>query len=754
MKILKRILVVLIIMLLITPLGYVVINGLPNSGKGKAENIKLGLDLAGGVSITYQTKEDVTSQELSDIVYKMQQRVSDYDGAQVYAEGDNRVTIEIPGVDNATEVLEELGKPGAIYFMLEYTKDGKTANYKYDKDKQKYVLARDLEDIIADGEIIITGNDIKSADAKFYQQQYKEPQGVVDFGLKESGTKAFGDATTLAYTKGWSIGIYYDGELISVAGVSEPITTGSGIISGLGNDLTRAKSLATNIRIGALPVELEEITSQVVGASLGQEAIKTSLLGGAIGLVFLFIFMIVVYRVPGVAADIALVVYIGLMLLILNVYNLTLTLPGIAGIVLSIGMAVDANVIIFSRIKEELADEENTIRTAIKNGYKKALSAIIDGNVTTLLAAIVLGILGSGPVRGFAITLGVGIVLSMVSSLLVSRWVLLGMYHMGYDKEVMYGVAKERKSINFLGKRKICFGISGAVIAVGLGFMVVNGAMGKGVFNFGLDFSGGASTSVTFDKEYTLDEVEDTIIPVIKEATGVTNVIPQIVKESNTIVFKTQSLSGEQRNALNAALEKEFGLDTDDQNVVSYNNISATISNEMRRDAIIAVSVATVLMLIYIWIRFRDVKFAVSAIIALVHDVLVVLAFYAVSRTSVGNTFIACVLTILGYSINATIVIFDRIRENMEVMKKQTLTELVNNSITSTLTRSIYTSVTTFIMVLFLFIVGVDSIREFTSPIMVGIIAGGFSSVCISGALWFIMKRASIRRMLKEVEEE
>ena len=325
---------------------------------------------------------------------------------------------------------------------------------------------------------------------------------------------------------------------------------------------------------------------------------------------------------------------------------------------------------------------------------------------------------------------------------------------MGYDKEAMYGVAKERKSINFLGKRKICFGISGAVIAVGLGFMVVNGAMGKGVFNFGLDFSGGASTSVTFDKEYTLDEVEDTIIPVIKEATGVTNVIPQIVKESNTIVFKTQSLSGEQRNALNAALEKEFGLDTDDQNVVSYNNISATISNEMRRDAIIAVSVATVLMLIYIWIRFRDVKFAVSAIIALVHDVFVVLAFYAVSRTSVGNTFIACVLTILGYSINATIVIFDRIRENMEVMKKQTLTELVNNSITSTLTRSIYTSVTTFIMVLFLFIVGVDSIREFTSPIMVGLIAGGFSSVCISGALWFIMKRASIRRMLKEVEEE
>ena len=753
MKMVKRVLIVLLMLVLLVPLVYVVLNGVPGTrGKGKASDIKLGLDLAGGVSITYQTKEKVTEQELSDVVVKMQQRVEDYDGAQVYKEGDNRVTIEIPGADNATEILEELGKPGAIYFILEYTKDGKTANYKYDKEKQDYVLTRELQDMIEDGSVVVTGTDIKSADPKYMDNGINGQEAIVDFNLREEGTKKFADATTLAKQKGWTIGIYYDGEFISVPSVSTAITGGSGVITGFGSSIERAQQLATNIRIGALPVELEEVTSQVVGASLGQEAIKTSLIGGAIGLAILFVFMLVVYRIQGFVADVSLVFYTCFMLLILNVYDLTLTLPGIAGFVLSIGMAVDANVIIYSRIREELAEPDATVRGAIRNGYKKALSAIIDGNVTTLIAAVVLGILGSGPVRGFAITLGVGILLSMITSLLISRWIMISMYHMGFDTPSMYGVAKEKKSIDFIGKRKIFFSIAGIAIAVGVGFMVVNSAMGKGAFNLDLEFSGGAATSITFDKEYTLEETEKEIIPVIKEATGVKNVIPQIVKDSTTIIFKTQTLSIEQREALSKALNEKFGIDTDNQDVLNYSNISATISSEMRRDAIIAVSVSLVLMLIYIWIRFRDVKFAVSAIIALAHDVLIVIAFYAISRISVGSTFIACVLTILGYSINATIVVFDRVRENMEVMKKQTLTELVNSSITSTLTRSIYTSITTFITVLALFIVGVDSIRDFTAPIMVGIVAGAFSSVCISGSLWFIMKRASIKRMLKEVQ--
>ena len=436
------------------------------------------------------------------------------------------------------------------------------------------------------------------------------------------------------------------------------------------------------------------------------------------------------------------------MLLILNVFDLTLTLPGIAGIVLSIGMAVDANVIIFARIREELGTDK-TVRNAMKIGFQKALSAIVDGNVTTLIAAIVLGIIGTGPVRGFALTLGIGTVLSMFTSLLVTRWVLLILYHCGCNKVGMYGVTKDRASMNILGKRKLCFAISGLIVAAGIVFMIINGTGGKGIFNFDLEFSGGTSTSVTFDKEYTLEEVDNEIIPAIREVTGVKTVQQQIVKNSGTIIFKTQTLDTEQRDALDKLLKEKYGVDTADKNKLSWTSIGATVSSEMRRDAVIAVVVATVCMLLYIWIRFRDVKFATSAILALVHDVLAVLAFYAISRTNVGTTFIACMLTIVGYSINATIVIFDRIRENMKSMQKETLAEVVNKSITTTLSRSINTSLTTFVMVLVLYIMGVSSIKEFAAPIMVGIVVGAYSSIFISGALWFIMKRASYKKALK-----
>ena len=760
MKAWKKIISVIALVAVLGLMGYTVLVGWGNGGKGRAENITLGLDLAGGVSITYRAVGDVSSQELSDTVYKMNARLSDYDGAQVYSEGTDRITIEIPGADDADKVLEDLGKPGSIYFILQYGSDGETANYEYgeyeDEDGNAsygWHLLRTLEELEADGSIILTGDDIKDCQGVYETDDNGNRKPVVAFELKSEGTAKFAEATGKAVenkteSEHWSIGVYYDGSFISVPTVNSKITGGSGVINGM-ESLDEAKSIASYIRIGALPVELEEISSKVVGATLGQSAISTSVLAGIIGFILLFIFMIAYYRVPGVAASISLVIYTGAMLLILNVFDLTLTLPGIAGIVLSIGMAVDANVIIFARIREELA-AGMSVRGAIKAGFQKALSAIIDGNVTTLIAAIVLGIIGTGPVRGFALTLGIGIVLSMITSLLVSRWVLLLLFNCGCKKVSMYGTAKSMKTVNFLSKRKIWFSLSGLLIATGVVFLVVHGAKGDGIFNFDLEFSGGTSTSVTFNEEYSLEQVENDIIPLIKEVTGSKTVQQQQVKGSNAIVFKTQMLDTEQRKALNAALEEKYGIDTSDSNVVSSENISATVSSEMRRDAVIAVIVATVCMLIYIWIRFRDVKFATSAIMALVHDVLIVLGFYAISRTKVGNTFIACMLTIVGYSINATIVIFDRVRENMKVMQKDSLAEVVDKSITATLSRSINTSLTTFVMVLILFIVGVSSIREFAAPLMVGIIVGAYSSVCISGALWFVMKKASYKRAIKK----
>ena len=525
--------------------------------------------------------------------------------------------------------------------------------------------------------------------------------------------------------------------MISVPRVNAEITDGQAIIEG-SMEYEEAEQLASTIRIGGLSVELEEIRSNVVGAQLGEEAISTSLMAGAIGLAIVFVFMCMVYLLPGLASSLALVIYTGLILVLLNAFDITLTLPGIAGIILGIGMAVDANVIIFARVKEELTAGKS-VKSALNAGFHKAMSAILDGNITTLIAAAVLWLKGSGTVKGFAQTLALGIVVSMFTALVITRMIVYAFYAVGIRNTKLYGrIKEERAPIDFLGKRKIFFAVSVAVILVGFVFMGVNAGTGKGALNYSLEFKGGTSTNVTFDKAYTLKEIDETMIPDLEKVTDDPNIQVQTVANSNQVIFKTQTLDLEKREAFAKYMADEFGVEEKD---ITTENISSTVSSEMRVDAIIAVAIATVFMLLYIWLRFKDIRFATSAVVALIHDVLVVLAFYVIARISVGNTFIACMLTIVGYSINATIVIFDRIREEMKTKKRgEELEVLVNRCITRTLTRSIYTSLTTFVMVAVLFIMGVSSIKEFALPLMVGIICGAYSSVCITGALWYVMK--------------
>ena len=402
-------------------------------------------------------------------------------------------------------------------------------------------------------------------------------------------------------------------------------------------------------------------------------------------------------------------------------------------------MAVDANVIIFARIREEIA-AGHSVAQSIDTGFKKAFSAIFDGNITTLIAAAVLGLRGSGTVKGFAATLAIGIIFSMFTALVISRWLVKALYGIGFQDKKFYGEKKEGKSVNFLGKRGVFFGVSLAVIVAGFVGMGAHKAGDGQALNFSMEFKGGTATTVAFDKDYTIEEIDDQIVPYVEEVTGDANVQTQKVADSNSIIIKTRTLDLDEREQLATAMEDNFGVQESD---ITSTNISSTISNEMRSDAVVAVIIATICMLIYIWFRFKDIRFASSAVIALVHDVLVVLAFYALSQTSVGSTFIACMLTLVGYSINATIVIFDRIRENLalESGRRDTdLKEVVNKSITQTLSRSINTSLTTFIMVFMLFILGVSSIREFAGPLMVGVVCGGYSSVCITGALWYVFK--------------
>ncbi len=566
--------------------------------------------------------------------------------------------------------------------------------------------------------------DVASAQAGYQTDSMNNQQVVVELTFTDAGKEKFAAATKEAYANGESIGIYYDGSFISVPTVQAEITNGQAVITGE-STIEDAENLASTIRIGGLKVELEELRSNVVGAQLGQSAITTSLRAGAIGLALVIIFMIAVYFLPGVAASFALLTYVGLLVLVLVGFDVTLTLPGIAGILLSIGMAVDANVIVFARIREELGNGKS-VRQAVDAGYSKALSAIIDGNVTTLIAAVVLGVLGSGSVKGFAQTLAIGIILSMFTALFVTKWYMNCFYNLFAQDKKWYGVGKKKKPVHFVEHRRIFFAISICAIVLGWAVMGVNAHRGIGALNYSLDFVGGTSTTVTFDKSYTLDELDEQVVPVFESVTGDANVQVQKVAGGNSVVFKTRTLTVDERETLNKDLEDQFGVSEDN---ITAETISATVSDEMKNDCIRAVIVALILMLIYIWFRFKDMRFGASAILALAHDCLVVLTVYAVLRISVGSTFIACMLTIVGYSINATIVIFDRVRENLAKKKKETdLVALVDTSITDTLSRSIFTSLTTFIMVFVLYILGVSSIREFALPIMSGIICGTYSS--------------------------
>ena len=743
----KAIMGLVIFVLLLAGFGYMAAFGIGADKSGSASGIKLGLDLAGGVSITYQVvgEELPDKEDMSDTIYKLQQRVENYSTeAQVYQEGDDRINIEIPGVSDANAILEELGQPGTLYFIAQTDSAGNqnyVANYGVDADgniTMMYDLTKTLEELQADGSIVLTGTDVESAQAGSQQDSLmNNTQYVVQLTLTDAGTEAFAKATEKAYNAGESIAIYYDGEFVSVPNVQAVISDGSAVITGQDN-FEEADRLASTIRIGGLKLELQELRSNVVGAQLGSDAIRTSLIAAVVGFALVVVFMIAVYYVPGIAASLSLVLYTALMIILLDAFEITLTLPGIAGIILSIGMAVDANVIIFARIREELATGK-TVQSAIKIGFSKALSAILDGNITTLIAAAVLALKGTGTIKGFAQTLALGIILSMFTALIVTKFILNALHALGVQSPKAYGVAKEKKTLRILSRQKVFFALSVVVILAGFVVMGINQGAGKSALNYSLEFVGGTSTTLTLNEDMPIEKIDSDIVPLIENITGDGNVQTTKVAGSNQIIIKTRTLNVEEREAFTNVMVTNFGVE---ESSITAETISATVSSEMKSDAVIAIVAAAVCMLVYIWFRFKDIRFGASAVIALLHDILVVLAFYAAVRVPVGNTFIACMLTIVGYSINATIVIFDRIRENMREMgRKEDLEEVVNRSISQTLSRSVFTSLTTFFMVASLEVFGVSSIREFALPLMAGIICGTYSSICLAGSLWHLFRK-------------
>lgn len=834
----KGIVKLIIILALIAGAAYI--------GKEAAPLIKLGLDLDGGVSITYQAaKDNPTAEEMGDSVYKLQLKAQDYSTeAEVYQEGGNKINIDIPGVSDANGILEELGKPGTLYFVegnltwpilatgseatldesssnngavdneaikadtqanagnsTTYYSGGQAVNETQASLTEETVSGNTNTESIApttsvsvdnilgenvhiegadviqnpdgsiqiggtaqegatviqqgtptadaetpnydysqppifdDSQIVISGNDVTSARGGMYSDNYGQTQYVVDLAFTDEGKQKFTEATER--NLGQPIYIIYNGEIVSAPVVQSVISEGRAQITGM-ESLETAERLASTIRIGALKLELEVLRSNVVGAKLGQDAITTSLKAGLIGFAIICLFMIVIYRLPGLAAALALTMYVGLTLFLIHSFGITLTLPGIAGIILSIGMAVDANVIIFTRIKEEVGDGKPT-RTAVKEGFNKAFSAILDGNLTTLIAAFVLNWKGTGSIKGFAATLALGIVLSMFTALFITRFIIKTFLDLGLDKEVLYGKKVDNKIVNFVGFRKISYAISIVLIVIGIVFIGINASRGLGGFNYGLDFKGGSSTNVEFNEDLSLSDIDSKVVPIFEQTTNSADIQTQKVANSNAVIIKSRTLTLEEMKSIYETLETEFNVP---EERITTENISGAVSVQMRRDAILAVIIATILMLIYIWFRFKDIRFAGSAVIALLHDCLVTIGFYAIFRWTVDSTFIACMLTIVGYSINATIVIFDRIRENLGRLRGSSVEQIVNTSITQTFTRSINTSLTTLIMVIVLYIFGVSSIKAFALPLIIGIICGGYSSICITGPLWFDFKNA------------
>lgn len=668
------------------------------AGYAAYSGINLGLDLRGGATIVYEADREVTADEMRAAVSLIQGRLDSrgYTEAEVSRQGTNRLRVEIPGIDDVDQAIDFIGRTAQLLFADD------------------------------EGNVLLDGSVVRNA-----QPTTSDNQIVVALDFDSVGQALFAEAT--GNNIGRPIFIILDDEIISAPMVNERITGGSAVITG-GFSVEEAETLAALIRAGALPFNLNVLSMNLIGARLGAASLETSIFAGIIGFILIAITMVVLYRAAGLAADLALIIFLALQLIVLSLFGVTLTLPGIAGIILSIGMAVDANIIIFERIKEELLAGKS-LRVACDIGFKRATPAIIDANITTIMVGIILFWLGTGPIMGFAQTLVIGIVVSMFTAMVITRFLVKSMVKAKLVNPSWYCSMKEKAppSYSIVENRTKFFLISCGLLCIGLVFMVTNMTQGRGAFNYDVVFSGG--TEITVDLGQSVEQSH--IVQVVSDATGQPTPQVQQILGTHEVNIRVQFLEADERATLIDALIVAYNLPADTEFAVS--DVSATISAEMISSAVMAVAVAAIAILAYVAIRFRDVYMGGAAIIALLHDVALVVITYAVFRIPLNHSFIAVLLTVLGYSINATIIIFDRVRENRP--RFHSPKELLNASIWQTFTRCVYTSVTLLMATVSLYIFGVTSVRDFSLPISVGVIIGTYSSICFTGAVWFIMNK-------------
>lgn len=729
-KNIKKIIAVLLI--LVMAFGwYATIAGVGGKAPLK-DKLQLGLDIKGGVYVVLEAKTSLNGEELTALMNQTKEVINkrvDQMGianADVRVEGSKRIRVELPGAENAEEAIEQIGKTAQLQFVL------------------------------ADGGYVLDGGDVKNATIG----QAEQGGYAVDLEFKSEGAKAFEEATKKALSgtvnatiqdgtgnpiSNKSIVILLDNQIISYPEVNEVISGGRCEITG-NFSKEEATQLAALIRGGALPAPLEEVSSSVQSAKIGLDAFNSSVKAGAIGLALIFILMIVGYRIMGLAADIALAMYVLMIIVIMALMGNVLTLPGIAGIILSIGMAVDANVIVFTRIKEEITAGKSP-RVAVQTGFKRAMDTVVDSQVTTLIAAVILYQVGSSAVKGFALTLLIGILVSLLTAVLITHLYLeLFAESKKFSNKKFFGIKEDgtaafgiKKQFNFIKNRKTYYIVSAVILVIGLGFGLVRG------FNYGIDFTGGTMIQIDMGQKVEMEQVDK----VLKNYHVDAEVVYAGEDNEEIIIRTVEALESKERTEIINGLEAEFGITEDD--ILGQELFGPTVGKEIKNNAILAVIISAIGMLLYIRIRFKEWKFGGAALIGILHDVLIVMAFYAVFNITVNNPFIAGILTVVGYSINDTIVIFDRIRENNHYMRKHE-DEIVDISINQTLTRSVMTSFTTLIVMVPLYVMTSDAVREFVLPLMVGVIVGCLSSIFICSPLYYeLVQRSHMSKYQKQV---
>ncbi len=666
------------------------------------ETINKGLDLQGGISVLEEIQgEKVDDKTMNTTIELINMRINKMGVSEtlVVQEGNNRIRIEIPGKFDSKEVLDIVAKSGELKFVG------------------------------PDGATILTGKDVKNASS--YLGEGNKP--TINLELNDAGKKKFAEATKKFL--GQPISIFMDEDELTSPTVNDVITDGKAIITG-SKTLEEATRQAQIIKSGALPVTLKAISVKTVGATLGKNALPLSMKAGGIGILFILLFMLLYYRAPGMIADISLILYVVLVLATFSAINATLTLAGIAAFLLTIGMAVDANVLIFERIKEELKTGKS-IKSAVDSGFNKALSSILDSNITTIIAALVLYSIGTGAVKGFALTLMIGITISVFTALTSTKYLLKLAVEMGLlSKKSHFGVKKDKAMLKIVEKTKLWISISLIIIIIGLGVIAKNG------LNLGIDFKGGTKLSISMNQEFAKADV-DKIID--KSAKG--EYTSKTVDDGKDleITVKSDALSADEIASLISEIKTEF----QGSELMSEEFIGAAVGSELKSKALIGLIVATICMLVYIGIRF-EFKFGLAAIAALAHDILIAISVYAILNIPVNSPFIAAILTIVGYSINDTIVVFDRIRENQKNMKKSSVEDITNTSITQTIARSINTSATTLFTIAAVYVF-VPSIRELSLPLMIGVIVGCYSSIFIASPVWVLLKNRNKKQPKKTV---